>query len=360
MRSVIFGNGLNIKFGGRRYSNGEIIRRGIETFRKDKKIYEIAPPEILNLFEEMYKTVPNIIEGLYDVASNDCSKELKHFKKSYTGQKIDSIGKIGMEDYLLVLHLMYKWNREHNDSVTFSVKQEEEASEIFKDLCLAGIYDNNRINSLHEKYSEKFISYVNEFDNVFTTNYDSNLDKIYHGKVQHIHGQFDILDQRYDPNSFRNSLSDNQFEGNHLVNLPGYEYLHSTALMNYSGVNKYKKIMAQYNLNRISLDSMKEMFNENINAKGLTLAIEARKKMDKNPNLRFQEYTGYNEFNKITGNLEIMGLSPLNDNHIFKKTADLSNTFYFYSDEDERLAKKVMPNDTIFRDMTDFWKKMNC
>lgn len=366
MKSILFGNGLNMKFGGSKYNNSKILRRGFNTLQQNKKLHLICPPEILKLFNRMYESVSDVVQGSYDKIADDCGEELKHFKNNYAQMIINDIGQIGMEDFFLVLHLMFKYNRLNNPSKNakelYSIEQERMATECFRDLCLVGIYNFGKINKLHQRYSEKFISYINEFDNVFTTNYDLNLDSVYNGVVQHIHGQFDVLDQLYDPNSFRNSLSDNQFETNNLINIPEYEYLHSTALMNYSGMNKFEYIMNEHRLNNLTIEDILALPEGSAKKSEIKLALEAKQKMKEDPSLHFQEYDAYEEFEKISGELTIIGLSSANDNHIFKQInhKHLSTTFYYYSDEDKYLANKVMPNSTSFESTLNLWKTLDC
>ncbi|WP_125768442.1 hypothetical protein [Lapidilactobacillus wuchangensis] len=364
MKSILFGNGLNIKFGGNAYENGKILRRGFSTLRQDKKIHALCPPETLDFFNEMYKSVPNVINGSYDVVSDDCMDELDHFKSNYGQKKIDDIGQIGMEDYFLVLHLIFKFNRKYNTSKDgedfFSEKKERDAAECFRDLCLVGIYNFGKINKLNQRYSKEFIAYINEFDNVFTTNYDLNLDAIYDGTVQHIHGQFDVLDQLYDPDSFRNSLSDNQFETNNLQNVPKYNYLHSTALMNYSGINKFEYMMNEHRLNNLSVENILALSANMGSNSEIKLALEAKKRMEADSNLRFQEYDAYESFKQISGSLSIIGLSSTNDNHIFNQIDELKTTYYYYSDNDKILAQDNMPQNTDYEKVSKLWKKLRC
>lgn len=361
MKSILFGNGLNIKFGGNEYGNGNILYRGSAALKRDKKLGTLCPPEMLVFFHEMYEVVPDVINGLYDAVADDCVAELNHFKVNYGQKKIKDVGQIGMEDYFLVLHLMYKFNRSYSASKSlFSIEQEREAAELFRDLCLVGIYNSGKINQLNQQYSEEFVSYINEFDNVFTTNYDLNLDAVYSGVVQHLHGQFNVLDQLYDPNSFRNSLSDNQFETNNLKNIPGYEYIHSTALMNYSGVNKFKRIMDEHRLNNLSIEDVLSLPEGVAKDSEIKLALEAKRRVQEDPSLQFQEYDAYEKFKQISDSLTIIGLSPANDNHIFSQVNKLDSTFYYYSDKDKDSAQKSMTEGTTFRNVSDLWTELNC
>lgn len=364
MKSILFGNGLNMKFGGNEYGNGEILQRGFSILEQDKKMQILCPPETLEFFEKMYESAPDVVNGLYDDAADDCMSDLNHFKISYDQKSIDDIGQIGMEDYFLVLHLMYRWNRKYNPmedaEEIFSLEQEHTAAECFRNLCLVGIYNLGNINNLSERYSKEFISYINRFDNVFTTNYDLNLDEVYSGTVQHIHGQFNVLDQLYDPNSFRNSLSDDQFRTHNLKNIPGYEYLHSTALMNYSGKNKFNHMMNEHRLNNLSVEDILALPAESAKDSEIKLALEAKERMKKDSSLKFQEYDAYENFKRISGSLTIIGLSPENDNHIFDQVNKLNTMFYYYSDEDKISAENTMAEGTDFRKVSDLWKELKC
>ncbi|PBQ22522.1 hypothetical protein CNR29_00225 [Levilactobacillus brevis] len=362
MKNVLFGNGLNMKFGGNEYRNGEILQRGFDILSQDKTMQILCPPETLEFFNKMYESASDVANGLYDDAADDCESELHHFKINYGQKSIDDIGQVGMEDYFLVLHLMFRWNRKYNSmedaKKIFSIEQERMATECFRDLCLVGIYNLGNINNLSKRYSKEFISYINDFDNVFTTNYDLNLDEVYNGTVQHIHGQFNILDQLYDPHSFRNSLSDDQFRTHNLKNIPGYEYLHSTALMNYSGKSKFNYMMNEHRLNNLSMEDILALPAGSAKESEIKLALEAKERMKKDSSLRFQEYDAYENFKKISGSLTIIGLSPENDNHIFDQVNKLNTIFYYYSDEDKISAENTMKKSTSFKKVSDLWKKL--
>lgn len=362
MRAVIFGNGLNIKFGGKDYFNGKIIRRGFSSLQQNKKVYEMVPVETVQLLKVMYKTVPDIIAGLYDDIDNTLTNELAHFKKSYDSSKITDIGSVGMEDYFLVLHLIYQNKRIHNQGTitesTFSIEKEKEAMECFRDLCLMGIYNNGKINQLYQRYSNQFSDFVNRFDLVFTTNYDSNLDTIYQGTVQHIHGQFDVLDQLYNPNSFRNSLSDDQFNRNKLVNLEKYRYLHSTALMNYSGQQKFEQLTLKKELNELTVKDIMKVPDSMVDSEAKQLAIEAKKKQVNDSSLMFQYSEALEAYLDFTGELSIIGLSASNDNHIFTDHNQVKYTYYYFSEEDLILAQKILPESAKFKAVQDLWEEL--
>ena len=73
---------------------------------------------------------------------------------------------------------------------------------------LFAIYNDGKLNELYRLYPRKFVDYLKDFDTIFTTNYDSNVDSVVEKTVYHIHGQFDKLASVYDRTSFRNQMPD--------------------------------------------------------------------------------------------------------------------------------------------------------
>lgn len=91
---------------------------------------------------------------------------------------------IGFEDYYLihdlVCHKMKVYNPEQ-----FYIR------ESMKVAYLYSIYNDGKINQLYKNYPRLFIEFLIKFDNIFTTNYDSNIELATGKEIFHIHGQFD-------------------------------------------------------------------------------------------------------------------------------------------------------------------------
>ena len=100
--------------------------------------------------------------------------------------------------------------------------------EVLKMAYFHAIYNQGQLNELYKKYDEALCAFLKSFDNIFTTNYDSNLEKSTEKIIYHIHGQFDKLSETYNEKSFRNQLQDKPIKG--IPNEIEYRYLHSTAL----------------------------------------------------------------------------------------------------------------------------------
>jgi hypothetical protein len=363
LKAALFGNGINIKFGGKNYLNKKIIRRGSNFLRQDHKVYELVPPETLKFFDYMFHSAPDFIRGLYDEVADDCPEELTHFKQSYSNRPLVDIGDIGLEDYFLMLHLIYKYNRLKltgtEDEQWFTNAKEKQSAECLRDMFLMGIYNHGKINRLYQRYSQNFVRFLNTFDKIFTTNYDSNLDYVFEGTVFHIHGQFDVLDQLYDPSSLRNSLSDHQYTANNLTNLPMYLYLHSTALMNYSGKNKFDHIVAENNLSILTIGDIEKVPDSMIDPTTKKLALEAAEIHEQNPQLSLQSMPAINEYLNFSGEMSIIGLSAANDNHIFSDHKGVSYTYYYFSDSDLALAQAELPSNASFSPVSALWNQLD-
>lgn len=126
----------------------------------------------------------DVIGGQYDRYAN-CSAErasLKSFREQYASQiRTLRMTDIGFEDYYLLHDLCCHKNGIINPEQFYG----REALRIF---YLFAIYNDGKVNELYRLYPEKFVNYLRQFDSIFTTNYDSNVDSVVENPVYHIHG----------------------------------------------------------------------------------------------------------------------------------------------------------------------------
>lgn len=228
---------------------------------------------------------------------------------------------------------------------------------------------------MYKKYDEALCAFLKSFDNIFTTNYDSNLEKSTGKIIYHIHGQFDKLSETYNEKSFRNQLQDKPIKG--IPNEIEYRYLHSTALSTYCGDYKKYQINEHAVANEV-IDKMAEGYKktESIKAeidnwgqvsnKLVANLSEAIKLKVNNPELRFQEDYSIKEFKEMQGELIIFGLSPYNDYHLFEMidNASIEKCVFYYYDESEcqrikqLLSNLQFQNKLFFESTKEFWRSM--
>lgn len=359
------GNGVTIQFGGLDYSNKKIIKRARNNLYTGEFPRDLYHFDTIKYFEKIFEEVPAILKGDYDSHINGIREgSLCYFKNRYSGWKNIKLFDIGMEDFFLIHFLVSNKFKVYNQDryvITQSIKM----------MLLDSIYNKGQIQNIFKIYTESFVSYLNTFQNIFTTNYDQNLEMASNSNVHYLHGAFYILADVYDPNSFRNRLADNQFVKNKLSNPKGYEYLHSTALMAYSEEDKkflteypdtanqgIEKFVEGYKTNEtIRSDVDQWEYAENDLVRNLHSAIMLKLGED----VKFQTNDSFNEFKEIEGELQILGLSPENDNHIFSRINENSKItkmiYYYFNEDDKEAALRVFDSKTLFLEpVKRFWE----
>ena len=374
MKNLLVGNGINIQYDNVNYTTKNIVLRILTNL--DNPNYPVdyivdEPILLKNYIGQLFLFAREIINGEFDEVTN-CSTEkeaLEDFKQRYKEKKNSlRIADIGFEDYYLIHDLVC-----HKCCI---VNPEQYiVREAMKMAYFHSIYNEGKLNLLYKSYSDNFKKYVSDFDNIFTTNYDSNIESATGKSVYHIHGQFDRLSEVYNPDSLRNNLGDNQL--GEIPNDSKYMYLHSTALSTYCGDYKQyqmnQNFIANSAINKmvkgyLTNESLRNDINswENEDNKLLANLTKAIKVKTINPELKFQEDYSIEEFRNITGKLVILGLSPYNDYHLFEiiDNSNIDECTYFYFDESDfdritsLLLKLKSEGKLYFKSVKEFWRGM--
>lgn len=223
MKNILFGNEINIQYGGaNKYSNAAIIKRlvsNIQSGKYDSVIPNMESNEILDLLNGIADYVGNIgklekyADGLF------MAMEVDRIKKSYKPDSL--IENIGFKNLFIILELI---SNKHTGSKEFRT----EARRGLWMLFLDSIYDDGQINSL--AYSDGLAQVLPRYDDVFTLNYDWNLER-YCAAGNHLHGQFDMLAPEFDSESSFSLNNPNKCRSNIVV--PGYEHMYCNAIMSW-------------------------------------------------------------------------------------------------------------------------------
>lgn len=372
MKNILVGNGINIQYDNTNYTAKNIVLRMLTDLDSEDYPcdYIVDDPMLLKKYMgKLFLAAREALDGEFDKYTT-CTAErvgLNDFKERYNDKKKSlRIADIGFEDYYLIHDLLCHKTRTHNPE-QFTIR------ESLKMAYFHSIYNHGNLNLLYQKYDNGLAVFLKSFDNIFTTNYDSNLESVTGKKIYHIHGQFDRLSEIYNPDSFRNHLNDNPLDG--IPNEPAYQYLHSTALSTYCG--DYKKY--QINQNTMANEAIEKMANgyqtiesvkkdvdswEYLNNQLTVNLGQAIKLKVANPNLHFQEDYSIKEFQEITGELIIFGLSPYNDYHLFEiiNNAALEKCiFFYYNDSECERIKLLLPQlnaekRLVFQSAKKFWE----
>ena len=374
MKNLLIGNGINIQFDRTNYTSQQIVLKILKNCDRDdfpKNIIIDRPFLLKNFMGQLFLEAREIILGKYDRFACETAerKSLIAFKKKYFHQlETLRITDIGFEDYYLIHDLVCHKTEIHNPE-QFYVR------ESMKVAYLYAIYNDGKLNQLYKNYPFNLTNYLKSFDNIFTTNYDSNIESAIGKKIYHIHGQFDKKSDVYIESSFRNQLPDAPIKDTEIDE--NYFYLYSNALTTYCG--EYKEFqIKQHSQANSCVEKMALLYRTNPSIKkeidewtknrntltaNLGYAIQLKAA---NPTLSFSDDYYFNEFKAVTGTIEILGLSPWNDFHIFEviNSVDLDECVYYYlndSDCDEircLLPKLESEHILKFKSLKEFWREI--
>lgn len=374
MNNLLVGNGINIQFNKKDYTTQQLVLRILKNCdREDFPSHIIVnfPYLLKNYIGQLFLEARDILEDKYDSYTNCFAKveSLKSFKKRYKDKiNILRITDIGFEDYYLIHDLVCHKTNTQNPKQYY-------IREAMRIAYLYAIYNDGKINTLYQEYPRKFIDYLIGFDNIFTTNYDLNVELATQKQVYHIHGQFDKKSDVYLLNSFRNQLPDAPIKEIEIDE--NYFYLYSNALTTHSGAYKELQIKQISQANSV-VEKMAMAYNNDpkIKQEVDSWTIEANKLTANmgyaiqlkavNPSLTFSDNYHFDIFKNITGTLQILGLSPWNDFHIFESVndSDIDKCVYYYFDESEcDKIKELLPELNVqgkieFLSVKAFWE--NC
>ena len=374
MKHLLVGNGINIQFDKSSYTTKEIVLRILKNCdRTDFPAHIIIDEPYLmkNYIGHLFLEARMALQGCYDEYANCKAEEMSlvSFKEQYANKLSTlKITDIGFEDYYLIHDLVC---HKHN----IVNPEHYQIRESMRVAYLLSIYNDGKLDNLHLSYPRTFIDYLNSFNSIFTTNYDSNVDAVYKKEVYHIHGWFKRISAVYDAESFRNRLLDAPIKTTSIDN--NYYYLYSNALTTHCGAYKEFQVKQSAYAND-AIEKLAHAYKTNPTVKNdvdlwikeenrLTANIGyAVKLKTENPNLEFKDDYHFDKLSNLQGELEILGLSPWNDFHIFE-AIDNSNitrcTYYYFSSEQREKIRTLLPQLMAkeyikFVPLSDFWREM--
>jgi len=366
MKHILFGNGLVIQFSGSRYTNSSIIMRSLEKVESGDFPSHLYPKECASLLQALHGEYELVLRGDYDryaVAGFERSA-LADFKRRYSKKPRMAIDEVGFEDYFLIFELL------HN-KLGVGNPDRFHSRGVLRRMLLDSIFDGGAIQIVYQRFPRGLIDLVAEHDSVFTTNYDQNLESVCDNEVFHLHGAFHVLSETYDPNSFRNQLSDDLLDGEKVD--PDYPHLYSDCLLSYvSELKSYS--MRQSDLANSAMEKFAEAYRTDSSIRrqiddwdeGPSLVRRLREairlKVDR-PELSHQQQYPSGKLLEISGMLTIIGLSPNNDNHVFAEIIEngaiSSVDYYCFSGAESKEALALLEGkDVSTRDVRELWRTL--
>lgn len=315
-RNLLVGNGINIQFGGVAYSSNFILKRMKYNSRlwKYDRLFnnKITGKEIENIFKGFVDIANAIIEDKYKSLTDnqDILDAIKDFQDRYH-DKVKQPYEIMLEDWLLLIYAFFLKDKDLSN-YNIGVVQG------FKELLLDGIYNDGKIQEIYQNMNKQVKSFFKGYDKIFTLNYDNNIESLTHKTVFHLHGDFSVL---HDSENKENVLGYIRSKKGELAYIPEMKHCFCNALLNFSGKLKYKYAESRH---KIILESEKylEKYKSDPNfinyiSEENQLYAEMIKTKFKHPELKMATEYYFNELKNIEGQLDIIGMSPNNDAHIF-------------------------------------------
>ena len=293
--------------------------------------------DIANLVAELYNwSINYVFKGMKILSLVDNGDELRNairIIKEHNAQKNSSELAVGMEDYFLLMKL---FDAQYPQKDRVYTQAEQGLSILFLDA----LYNEGKLQTIFRKMGA-LRPFISSYYTVFTVNYDTNLDQISDKRVYHLHGSFETLHHEYDSATLKGWLME-KVKGRLLPVVKGKEYLYCNAILGYSGEDKWQKIK-QYN----------QIYEMDVSS--IPFAIPADLKQEPYP---------FKEFNEISGELDIIGLNPNNDGHLFKaidSNMKLTMVTYYYHDINQgEIAKKTLSNQRVnLKDVRTIWNHIS-
>lgn len=370
MNNLLLGNGINIQFGGIAYSSSYIMKRIQYRAKLDayRKLFgdEITASEIVKLLEDFVIVANKLKNGEYDIYAKDDDTKIavEDFKARYKDWIIEKPHDVMLEDWFLLVHIFFL----NNDELE-SMRQS--AIQGFEQLILDAIYNGGKIQEIYKKMASyrKVNRRFRAYNNIFTLNYDNNIECLTGNAVYHLHGDFSVLANSENENSvigyIRKKAGKTDIQ-------EGMKHCFCNALLNYSGMLKKKTIDDNYDVNRLA-DTYAERYKteEAFRAELEALKISNYSQYQiimtkiKHPELYMATPYYFDVFSSIEGELDIIGMSPNNDAHIFE--AILRNkkitkvTFYYKQLSEREYIENNYPQGLFVCESVDvLWRKLEC
>lgn len=325
-RNLLVGNGINIQFGGvDMYSGFAIMNRVVENIKAGKytPLTEdaLTTDEQLGILEGMVNVINQIKSGKYRRNADGLFMlmELDRITRTYPDNS--SITSVFIEDYFLAFEIFNNNFR----SVDGEEKSESYRKSVFtflRQMLVDGIYNDGAINNVYQSFYSGLNTYLNEFNNIFTTNYDYNLENLLGGsnKVCHLHGEFEKLAPEYDIASLY--YKEHRVDCDLLISkkISNNEHMYSDAVMSWSWLDKYGELME--------------------------------------PDTKSKETL----FKSISGQLEIVGLAPANDEHLFiliNNNPKITSVVYYYLKDEDRIELPYhLKKSVTYEKVEELWNSM--
>lgn len=306
MKSLIVGNGIDIQFDGIDLrGNKAILDRVIKNVEADKyKEIGLDKDSVDEVLKVCVDTVNKIIDNKASVPAGEdyLFLQMELSRIRSSYKKNVAFNEIGLEDLFISTELLYL-NSKNDEERGYCISAKKD---FLQTLILDAIYDEGMVNKIYKKYPSSFVEYLKTYDAIFTLNYDTNIEQAVGDTipVYHIHGSFEM-------------------ETNRTKMYPSkFSHMFCNGIMTWYWLEKYG--------------------DESIDSR-----------------------YGIDILEKIDGNVDILGISPCNDEQLYLRLScnkALSSCRYYYLNRSDAIELRRHIGGELRRhitdvDVTNFWRR---
>ena len=263
-----------------------------------------------------------------------------------------------IEDWFFLVHFFYEQNKDLSSDKSATIQG-------FKQMFLDGIYNDGNIQTIYSSMNDEVKRFLDSFDNIFTLNYDNNIELLLNKSIYHLHGDFSVLADSENINNASGYIK--QRSGKTSV-VSGMEHCYCNALFECSG--KLKCAFAEKAHECIELSDRMvatygnyQFFISEFNTQLDAEMVERIKIKFEHPELKMATEYYFHEFKNIGGELYILGISPNNDEHIFDMIIEnkkITNVvFYYWDNREKEIIKNIELRSLECRNVKELWKTLS-
>lgn len=363
MKSVLLGNGFNIQFGGNAYTSSFIMKRIYFNARVDRyaPLFEgrFSEDKIIRIFAGLLGIANRVRAGEFDgMLDPDERDAIADFKRRYT-IPIEHYHQIMLEDWFLLIRLFFHTQADL-EPLWIDAKQG------FNRMILDAIYNEGYLDRVHEKMNENVNRFFDSYDNIFTLNYDDNIEALTGREVYHLHGDYSVLADSENPSTVLGYI---RCRDGKTVVIDAFRHCFCNALLDYSGGLKYKRAM-DIKGSTSELRRLLEMSRSNhVEYEGLMADLKAENEQFyqiaityiEHPELKIGSCYHFEKLKSIEGEIDLIGLSPNNDAHIFRclNESNLDKIVMYYHSNKEKVRPAPFTKRCDLKSVKNLWKALD-
>ena len=239
---------------------------------------------------------------------------------------------------------------------------------------LDAIYNEGKIQKIVNTVLPVYRAYLkkkfDEYDDIYTVNYDKTVEAIADRNINYLHGNFETLLDQYDSDTPIGAYYKQKGVKNPVED--STKHIYCNGLMGFSGTYK-EQIMDIMDNGEFGIQNILNMYGDGMSIQDLKKIERLRNSLNQgerfafgmisavknNPNLKMHIYP-IKKFRIIQDEIYLLGISPFNDEHLWNAIINNRSItkiiYYYHSDKAKKEMEEYFSDNRIeYLPDTDFW-----